>query len=147
MGFEAGFAGCVHVTRMRLIDDLFSSAKLAYIMGDWGWGIGAGMAYTASADVLQLKQLLVFYFDTFLILLAGWRGLTSRSCISASFRYSLYELRVPPTRVTHSNFGNYRLSALSSLDTVRLLNEKCTCQKGKTFNCLSLIIRVKPEIL
>lgn len=36
-----------------------------------GWGIGAGMAHSASIDVLQIKQLLVFYSNTFFILLAG----------------------------------------------------------------------------
>lgn len=59
--FGPGVRGiCVYVTQMTRIDDLFSSAKLAY-METGGWGIGAGMAHRASADVLQFKQLLVFY--------------------------------------------------------------------------------------
>ena len=61
---------CVLVTQIPRIDDLFSLAKLAYT-GGWGLGIGVGVVHRASVDVLQFKQLLVFYFNTFLILLVG----------------------------------------------------------------------------
>jgi len=114
-----------------------------------GRGIGAGMAHTASADVLQLKQLLVLYFiNTFLILLARQRGLTSRSCISASFRHSLYDLQCPPARATYTAISIItKSSAPSSVDTLRLPKELCTRKKGKAFNFLSLITKVKLEIL
>jgi hypothetical protein len=97
MGFRLRFAGYVSMLLKCLgLMTCFLQRNL-HIWETGGWGIGAGMAHTASAVVLQLKQLLVFYFiNTFLILLAGERGLTPRSCISASFRYSLYELRCPP---------------------------------------------------
>ena len=40
-----------------------------------------------------------------------------------------------------------RQSAPSSVEIVRLLKELCTRKKGKAFNLLSLIKRVRPEIL
>ena len=53
----------------------------------------------------------------------------------------------PPSMRARSNFGNYWSSAPSSVDTVRLPKELCTHKKGKAFNFLSLIKRVKLEIL
>jgi hypothetical protein len=43
--------------------------------------------------------------------------------------------------------GNHWSSAPSSVDTVRLPKELCTRKKGKAFNYLSLIIRVKLKIV
>ena len=50
-------------------------------------------------------------------------------------------------RNIYSNFSNYLLSALFSVDTMRLLKELYTYKKGKAFNFLSLIIKIKIKIL
>ena len=51
-------------------------------------------------------------------------------------------------RATHTAISVISsLSAPSGVDTVRLLKGLCTCKKGKAFNFLSLIPRVKLEIL